>query len=455
MRPFGCISAGGFARVLVSALAVVGLTIGSPIESAGAETFQPGDVFVGVANGKVQWYRPDPLSLTGVTLISTLDTQLGGFTTGMAFDAAGNLYVTNFGADAVSKFDMTGGLIGTFGSGYHCSPESIVFDAAGNAYVGQADCSRDILKFNAAGNLLERFNVATEGRGSDWIDLAPKGCTALYTSEAKSIKRFDLATKSPLPDFNAAALPGLKAYALAVLPDGGLLVGDTEQIVRLGNLGNQIQTYDAPGQDFWFAVSLDPTDLTVFWAADQSTGTVFKFSLADGSLILQFPTGTGPFTVAGLAVFGPATPKGEGCAAPPPLAGQGRMTGGGSVFTSSGMRFTHGFELHCDPSQPPNNLEVNWGSGNKFRLESIITASCVNAPGISPKPPAAGFNTYIGTGVGRYNGVPGTTIEFTFTDAGEPGTNDTADLKITGIGGSPVLSVSGKLDKGDQQAHKN
>lgn len=133
---------------------------------------------------------------------------------------------------------------------------------------------------------------------------------------------------------------------------------------------------------------------------------------------------------------------------PPPIAG--RMTGGGSVFTSAGVRVTHGFELHCNKDVTPNRLEVNWGRNNSFHLEQLATASCSDNG--NPYPPAASFNTYIGTGIGRYNGVAGFTAQWTFTDFGEPGTRDTATITITGPNGT-VLSVSGNLNSGNQQAH--
>jgi hypothetical protein len=44
------------------------------------------------------------------------------------------------------------------------------------------------------------------------------------------------------------------------------------------------------------------------------------------------------------------------------------MTGGGKIGTTG---VTHGFVLHCVPSRTPNRLEVNWGSGNKFHLDSL------------------------------------------------------------------------------------
>jgi len=133
----------------------------------------------------------------------------------------------------------------------------------------------------------------------------------------------------------------------------------------------------------------------------------------------------------------------------------GRMTGGGSIFTKAGGRVTHGFELHCDPEIGPNNLEINWGPGNHFHLEELLTAVCTDDPAIVPRPPSADFDTFNGTGTGTCNGVEGATITFVLTDAGEPGKLDFASFEITGCPGGLTLSVSGNLNKGNQQAHKD
>jgi slime mold repeat-containing protein len=133
----------------------------------------------------------------------------------------------------------------------------------------------------------------------------------------------------------------------------------------------------------------------------------------------------------------------------------GRMTGGGSIFTKAGGRVTHGFELHCDPEVGPNNLEINWGGGNHFHLENLLTAICTDDPAIAPRPPSADFDTYNGTGTGSCNGVEGASITFVLTDAGEPGKKDFASFEITGCPDGLTLSVSGNLNKGNQQAHKN
>lgn len=142
---------------------------------------------------------------------------------------------------------------------------------------------------------------------------------------------------------------------------------------------------------------------------------------------------------------------------PPPPPGEevkaGWMTGGGSVFTADGNRVTHGFRVNCDAARQPNNLEVNWGQGNKFHLEQMTSATCSDDPTIGPAPPPAGFDTHKGAGNGRYNGVPGATVEWTFTDAGEPGINDRARIVIRDALGALVLSVDGNLNKGNHQAH--
>jgi hypothetical protein len=130
----------------------------------------------------------------------------------------------------------------------------------------------------------------------------------------------------------------------------------------------------------------------------------------------------------------------------------GRMTGGGSVFRTDGARVTRGFEIHCDLSVP-NNLEVNWPGGNKFHLTSLTSAVCTDDAAIIQDPPAADFDTFIGDGTGKLNGVDGATIHFVFVDAGEPGKNDTALIEITDTGGTVVLDVSGFIDVGNLQAH--
>jgi hypothetical protein len=134
---------------------------------------------------------------------------------------------------------------------------------------------------------------------------------------------------------------------------------------------------------------------------------------------------------------------------PPTPANKKRMTGGGSIG-NTGVR--HGFTLHCDAGIVPNNLEINWGNGNRFHLDTLDTATCSNGGGISEGNPVAGFDTFTGTGTGSFNGSAGHSISFTFTDAGEPGTSDKAKIAIDG---GAVLNINSltALKNGNHQAH--
>jgi hypothetical protein len=264
--------------------------------------FQKGDILVSIGFGRVQWRDPSG------NLIQTLDTQSKAQNAGLVFNTTDkNLYVADFNARNVSVLDSTGSLIGSFGFGYSDWPESILFDRAGNAYIGEASLESQIngngtiLEFDATGNPISQFTVAAERRGADWIDLASDQCTIYYTSEGISIKRYDVCTNQQLPDF-ATDLPGGIAYALRLLPGGGLLVADAQQTLRLDNTGKIVQAYDAPNQDSWFALNLDP-DGTSFWSADQKTRDVFKFNIDTGNQILTFNAGD-VNGIDGLAIVG-------------------------------------------------------------------------------------------------------------------------------------------------------
>jgi hypothetical protein len=425
---------------LLAGLFLLSLLARDGVAAADGGGSRSGDVFISLQSGAVQWWRSDG------TFVKTLQGVVPGKAEGMAFDAAMNLYVTHHCADpacrsgnSVERFSPKGVSMGAFGGGYNCNPTSISFDAGGTCYVGQADCTGDLLAINAAGAHVASHDAAVEARGTIWIDIAADGCTVLYTSSGTRVMRFNICARAQLPDL--ATLPDT-AYAVKALPGGGALVANNSVIVRLDSGGDVAQTYDIPGQpDLW--LSLDPSGDGAFWAANYGSSNVYKIDLATGAVLGSFNTGTPYFTVKAVAVKRPPTAVTAG----------GRMTGGGSVFTMSRMRVTHGFELHCDVGHHPNTLEVNW-QGHQFHLESLTFAECSDDPAIRPPPPAASFDTYHGVGSGRHNGEEGATIEFTLTDAGEPGRKDRATMTIKDPAGNIVLEVDNVLTFGNHQAHK-
>src|SRR5579872_698965 len=239
---------------LLTALAVGVLAFLAMATSAHANgvPLNNGDVLVGTGNGTVAHFDHSG------NLLDTLDNGTGAFySTGMCTDSNTNLYVTEFGQENISVFDVNGNLTHqTFGSAYNSDPESCTVDASNNIYVGEADGSGTVLKFDTSGNLLASYNPALGGRGTDWVDLAADQCTLYYTSEDSSVHRFDVCTNTQLPDF-ASGLPG-PCYELRIRPNGEVMVACSTEAVRLDTTGNIIQTYPIPGASVLFALNLDP-----------------------------------------------------------------------------------------------------------------------------------------------------------------------------------------------------
>jgi len=285
---------------------LAGLLTSLLVSPALALTFQTGDIFASVNNGNVQVWR-------GGALLTTLNTGQGGFTTGSTTDSAGNFYVTNFSAGSISKFDPNGTNLGVVGSGYNL-PESIVFAQSGTAYVGQAGASA-IGTFNPT-NPTAISPVAIGPRGTDWIDLAANQTTILYTSEGTSIRQVTTAGVQ-LADF-ATGLPGSAAFALRILPGGGVLVADTSAVLLLDATGTIIHTYPVVGASELFSLNINP-DGTSFWTGDDGTGILYKFDIVTGALLDTIDTGVGGGNLFGVSVYGELTSGGGGVGNETPL----------------------------------------------------------------------------------------------------------------------------------------
>jgi len=293
----------------VLALAIGALTTLAVVARSPAEalqlTFAPGDVFISTEDGQVQWRGPDG------TLNRLLLGTVPGKPEGIRLDAASELYVAHWCVsvgltsscamgNTVEKFNTSGISQGTIGSGYDCNPHAIAFDKAGAVYVGQADCTGAILKFEL-GRAPTAFAVAAENRGAFWIDLAADGCTIFYTSWGPDVKRFDVCANAQGADFNAAPLPGGQTHDLRVLADGGVLVSSGNVVARLDATGALAQTYTVPGPTRYWG-GLDLVGDGTFWAADYYSSDVYRFDLASGTVLARFNSGTPPFTVVGVAV---------------------------------------------------------------------------------------------------------------------------------------------------------
>ena len=284
-----------------------------PAAAAQAATWNVGDVFAGASTSPAE-YRVFDNAGNFKEAFSQAGTD--GFATGCGFTADDDLWGTFFSANRAVKFanahphgDLQTLDVTPFGASH---PESVVFAANGDFYVGNADGNGNVLKYNSAGTFQQQFAVE-RNRGSDFVELALDQHTLLYNSEDETIRRYDVATDTQLTPF-ATGLPS-EGYGLRLLPpgdgSGGLLTAQTADVKRLDASGAVVQSYDAPGENLWFALNLDPNG-TSFWSADLSTGNIYRFNIASGAIEVG-PIPNPGVTIGGLCVLGEPT-----AAVPPP-----------------------------------------------------------------------------------------------------------------------------------------
>ncbi len=278
------------ARLVIGVLGVVGCA------AASAAPYVIGQVFASIGGGLVNVYNPNG------TFVQTLNTGVGGFTTGSTFDSTGKFYVTAFSNGSVAQFDSTGTLVtATWASGLS-SGESIVFDAAGRAYIGQAGAA-SIRLVNASGATLNTFTTL---QNTDWIDLAADNVTLLYSNEGNTIRQLNTVT---LVDtvFTTGAYGSL--YAKRYLADGGVIAASNNgNVYRWNSAGVLQQTYSSIGAGALFALNLDP-DGTSFWTGALGGIAIRRVDLTTGAVLASWNT-TG--TLFGLSVFGEIQAGGGG-----------------------------------------------------------------------------------------------------------------------------------------------
>jgi hypothetical protein len=315
----------GFDPKLWTGITLNGDVANTFVTVASATTWFPGDVFASIGGGQYQVYHNTGTATSpNYQLVEILTDGSGnGFTYGCALDSASNLFTTNFSNTKVYKFDANPphsviNTIDTNATDPGGNTESVLIDSSGNLYAGDPDGGRHLLKYDPTLTSVTVFSPVIEHRGTDWIDMAADQKTLFYTSEGTLVKRFDVSANSPLADFSSGALTGSKAFALRLLPpfdgSGGLLVADSQTIVRLKSTGAVAQTYDATctvsdtcpsgSEDNWYGLNLDPNG-TSFWAMDGVTGDLFRFNIASGAIeVGPISTGETFFSGGGVCVKG-------------------------------------------------------------------------------------------------------------------------------------------------------
>ena len=280
--------------LIPTVLAVIVASIFTPLTALAATTWNLGDVFVGVEGGKYNVYDN-----SGV-FKQTISNPAGGYTTGCAFDKAGNFYGTYLSANQVIKFDGSDPHSSSFfGSGFSI-PESLVFDKHGNVYVGNT--GGGIREYAPNGTFIKTVIPTTR---VDWFDLAADQDTILYTQEGSDIKRVSAGTGLSLSNFTTGTAN--QAFALRILPGGSVLLADRNNVKRYDSAGTVVQTYTVGNEGTWFALNLDPNGSS-FWSGNYGSSNFYRLNIASGAVeIGPINTGTTAFTLFGICLKGELT----------------------------------------------------------------------------------------------------------------------------------------------------
>jgi len=216
------------------------------------------NVFVAAGDGNVYEFTTNGTQ-------SVFASGLSGDEEGLAFDSAGNLFVSDAGNSAIYKF-TTNGVQSTFASGLN-TPRGLAFDAAGNLYQSDAG-SGNIYKYTPSGVR------STFASGLGWpMSLAFDSAGNLYEADWDSSNIYKFTTNGVQSTF----VSGLNSpWGLAFDSEGNLFETDfgSSSINKIAT--NGVYNTFATGLNEPEGLSFDSAGN--LFEANQGSGYVYEFT---------------------------------------------------------------------------------------------------------------------------------------------------------------------------------
>ena len=174
---------------------------------------------------------------------------------GLRIDRQDNVWITDIGNHRVMKFDPSGKLLLSLGTGKAGTgtdefdrPTDIAFGADGDVFVSDGYGNSRVLKFSATGRSVKTWG--TRGKELGQFDLPhaivmdSKGRLLVGDRENERIQLFDAEGKA------LGQWPGFAPYGLAINGDGHVFVADAQahQVLRLDAEGKVVQRIGQKGQ---------------------------------------------------------------------------------------------------------------------------------------------------------------------------------------------------------------
>ena len=211
----------------------------------------------------------------------------------VAIDAAGQVYVADFGNDRIQTFDGNGGPISTWGSyGSGASdlrgPSDLAFDSHGDLFVVNYYGNR-VQKFDTSGNLLDGWGSGGDGDGqfSGPYGIAVSGSGDIYVADTNNnrIEKFESnGTFTTKWGSGGQVQNNFGPDDVVAGPDGNLwaTLRYPNSVARVNPQDGSVTVFNLPGDD-----SREPqwivSALGYLWVGTEEVGTYFRIA-TDGSV---------------------------------------------------------------------------------------------------------------------------------------------------------------------------
>ena len=299
-------------------------------------------------------------TVSEVTPAGVVSTFAAGFSgpAGLAFDSAGNLYVANAGSNTVDVVPPGGGTPTTFASGFNW-PDRLAFDSAGNLYVAN-EGSGAVIKVTPAGQVATFTTGFVRPEG-----LAFDSAGTLYVANAINNTVSQVAEGFSVP-FTLAGT-GLAAVDSVTASPLVFRIGQTTEDIT-GTLGD-------PNISQLLTLTLT--------LGTPSAGVVLGSPSVNTITIIELPVAGSPLP----------TPTSTPTPVPPVFVGEERVfSHKGKRKQIIGLEFLFNGALNASGAQTTGNYRVTQKLGKKAKVLRVKSA-LYNPGDFSVTISVAGFNT--------------------------------------------------------------
>ncbi len=213
------------------------------------------------AQGEVWIYHRDERPFLVVdaagNLLRTLGTGIRKGAHGLRFDPAGNLWVTDYLENTVTKLDPSGkvllslGQVGVAGedSAHFNQPTDIAFAANGDFYVSDGYGNARVVQYNRRGNFIRQWGSPGSGPGQfnlpHAVQVDSKGNVYVGDRENFRIQVFTADGRY------LREISGFSPYGLFITPDDNMFVvdGKANQVYKMTLTGQRLTSWGGGPED--------------------------------------------------------------------------------------------------------------------------------------------------------------------------------------------------------------